>query len=298
MAKVDKQELGKGIRALLGDTTKSKSPVGQTEEQQSATPVMEIQVDQIEINPFQPRNEFDQEALEELSESIKTFGLIQPVTLRRLNRDQYQLIAGERRLRASRLAGLKTIPAFIREANDQEMLEMALVENIQRAELNAIEVAISYQRLIDECKLTHEALSDRIGKNRSTVTNYIRLLKLPPGVQQALKANRITMGHARSLLSIPVQEGQLLALKRVLEEDLSVRATEKLVREFSSPTRGNVKPAKSKLPVEYQHTVDYLTKALGTRVEMKRKTTGSGTLIIHFQSDDDLNEILDHFEDN
>ncbi|MCB0666275.1 MAG: ParB/RepB/Spo0J family partition protein [Saprospiraceae bacterium] len=298
MAKVDKQELGKGIRALLGDTAKSKPPAGEDKEQPTATPVREVSTDQIEINPFQPRNEFDQEALEELAESIKTFGLIQPVTLRRLDGSKYQLIAGERRLRASRLAGLKTIPAFIREANDQEMLEMALVENIQRAELNAIEVAISYQRLIDECQLTHEALSDRIGKNRSTVTNYVRLLKLPPGVQQALKSNRISMGHARSLLSIPGQEGQLLALRRVLEEDLSVRATEKLVREFITPSRSGNKTVKPKLPVEYQHTVDYLTKTLGTKVEMKRQSSGSGTLIIHFQSDSDLNEILDHFEDN
>lgn len=298
MAKVDKQELGKGIRALLGDTSKSHSPASERQENTSLTPIKEIAVDLIEINPFQPRNDFDQEALQELSDSIKTFGLIQPVTLRKLDGLRYQLIAGERRLRASRLAGLKNVPAFIREANDQEMLEMALVENIQRAELNAIEVAISYQRLIDECSLTHDALSDRIGKNRSTVTNYIRLLKLPPGVQQALKSGRISMGHARSLLSIPTQEGQLLALRRVLEDDLSVRATEKLVKDFIRSDQSPAKPSQSKLPVEYQHTVDHLRKTLGTKVEMKRKASGAGSLIIHFQSDADLNEILDHFDDN
>jgi ParB family chromosome partitioning protein len=298
MAKVDKQELGKGIRALLGDTSKAKPPV-EEEMKSSSTSVSEVALHLIEINPFQPRNDFDPETLQELSDSIKTFGLIQPVTLRKLDGERFQLIAGERRLRASKMAGLKNIPAFIREANDQEMLEMALVENIQRAELNAVEVAISYQRLIDECELTHEALSDRIGKNRSTVTNFIRLLKLPPVVQQALKSNRISMGHARSLLSIPSQEGQLLALKRVLEDDLSVRATEKLVKEFLMPERSKSPGIpKSKLPVEYQHTIDHLAKQLGARVEMKRKSSGTGTLIIHFQSDEDLNEILDYFDNN
>jgi ParB family chromosome partitioning protein len=296
MAKVDKQELGKGIRALLGDTSKSKTPEEQVKK--NSTPINEVDIHLIEINPFQPRNDFDLEALEELSESIKTFGLIQPVTLRKLDGERFQLIAGERRLRASKMAGLQNIPAFIREANDQEMLEMALVENIQRAELNAVEVAISYQRLIDECALTHEALSDRIGKNRSTVTNFIRLLKLPPVVQQALKSNRISMGHARSLLSIPNHEGQLLALKRVLEDDLSVRATEKLVKEFLVPNRTKSPGTSSKLPVEYQHTVDHLSKQLGSKVEMKRKSSGTGSLIIHFQSDEDLNEILDYFDNN
>ncbi|MCL4109140.1 UNVERIFIED_CONTAM: hypothetical protein GTU68_028321 [Idotea baltica] len=233
--------------------------------------------------------------LRELSESIQTFGLIQPITLRRLDGQKYQIIAGERRFRASKMAGLERLPAFIREANDQEMLEMALVENIQRAQLNAIEVAISYQRLIDECNLTHDALSDRIGKNRSTVTNYIRLLKLPPSVQTALKANRISMGHARSLLSIPTQEGQMMALKRVLEDDLSVRATEKIVKQYVS--QNEQKPSsKPKLPPAYQSTVDHLSKELGTRVEMKRRSSGIGSLVIHFESDHDLNEILDYFE--
>lgn len=297
MAKVDKLELGKGIRALLGDT-KPPETIDQEPDDSSSIPVRLIHLDQIEINPFQPRNDFDAEALEELTDSIKTFGLIQPVTIRKLDGEKYQLIAGERRLRASRMAGLQNIPAFIREANDQEMLEMALVENIQRAELNAVEVAISYQRLIEECQLTHESLSERIGKNRSTVTNYIRLLKLPPVVQEALKRSKISMGHARSLLSIPAQEGQLLALKRILESDLSVRATEKLVKEFVRPVTSKVSPAKPRLPVQYQHTIDHLTKELGTRIEMKRTNAGSGTLIIHFGSDDDLNEILDYFDRN
>ncbi|NND31804.1 MAG: ParB/RepB/Spo0J family partition protein [Saprospiraceae bacterium] len=297
MAKVDKKELGKGIRALLGNVDQRNPSIPAVEEE-SATPVSQIPVSAIEINPFQPRNQFDEDALKELAESIVTFGLIQPVTLRKLDGKTYQLIAGERRLRAAKLAGLESIPAFIREANDQEMLEMALVENIQRQELNAVEVAISYQRLVDECQLTHESLSDRIGKNRSTVTNYIRLLKLPPVVQQAIKTGRISMGHARSLLSIQNQEAQLLALKRILEDDLSVRATEKLVREFSKPEKSRLIIRKPNLPPAYQHTVDHLSKELGTKVEMKRKNSGKGTLTFHFESDEDLNEILDYFESN
>ncbi len=294
MAKVDKRELGKGIRALLGNADQKPKITAESTEN-SPTPIMEVSLSQIETNPYQPRNEFDEELLKELSESIQTYGLIQPVTVRRLDGEKYQLIAGERRFRASKMAGLERIPAFIREANDQEMLEMALVENIQRAQLNAIEVAISYQRLIDECNLTHDALSDRIGKNRSTVTNYIRLLKLPPSVQTALKANRISMGHARSLLSIHSQEGQMMALKRVLEDDLSVRATEKIVKEYDRQKEQKA-PSKPKLPPAYQSTVDHLSKELGTRVEMKRKNSGIGSLVIHFESDHDLNEILDYFE--
>lgn len=296
MAKVQKQELGKGIRALLGNSnvtpTKGDDPV-----KDDRMPIKLVQVDSIEINPFQPRSEFDQEALEELSESIKTFGLIQPLTLRKLDASTYQLIAGERRLRASKLAGLSELPAYIREANDQEMLEMALVENIQRAQLNAIEVAISYQRLIDECNLTHESLSERIGKKRSTVTNYLRLLKLPPAIQQALKADKISMGHARALVGLENQEYQLVALHQVLSKELSVRDTEKLVRELGhSPKESSKKQAA--LPPIYQQTVDHLSKELGTKVEMKRKSSGVGTITFHFHSDHDLNEILDYFERN
>jgi ParB family chromosome partitioning protein len=298
MSKVDKKELGKGIRALLGNTEQRSNTPDTPNIEATATPVNQVAVESIEINPFQPRNEFDEEALKELSESIETYGLIQPVTLRKLDGTTYQLIAGERRLRAAKMAGLKTIPAYVREANDQEMLEMALVENIQRQELNAVEVAISYQRLIEECKLTHDALSDRIGKNRSTVTNYIRLLKLPPVVQQALKAGRISMGHARSLLGIANQEAQMIALKRILEDDLSVRATENLARSYARPEKRKDEVNRAKLPPAYQQTVDHLTKELGTKVEMKRKNSGVGTLTFHFQSDEDLNEILDYFDNN
>ncbi len=191
------------------------------------------------------------------------------------------------------MAGLSEIPAYIREANDQQMLEMALVENVQRADLNAIETAISYQRLIDECKLTHEEMSQRIGKNRSTVTNYLRLLKLPPAIQQAIKLNRISMGHARTLLSLELADAQLHALKEVLEKDLSVRATEDLCRSLTKTQGRPLHRSDQELPAAYRQTVDHLTRKLGTRVEMKRKTTGTGHLVIHFQDDEQLNELLD-----
>ncbi len=299
MAKVPKQELGKGIRALLGNTETAKPASKPSEDHDTADAVREVDLKHIEINPFQPRKEFDQEALEELSESIKTFGLIQPITLRKLDNNTFQLISGERRFRASKLAGLTRVPAYVRTANDQEMLEMALVENIQRADLNAIEVAISYQRLIDECDLTHEKLSERIGKNRSTVSNYIRLLKLPPALQGALKARRISMGHARALLGIDSQDGQLMALHQVLLDDLSVRATEKLAKAFGQPesTKKAVEKASNLTPL-HRDVLDHLSKRLGTRVEMKRKSSGAGKLIINFSSDDELNNILDEMEGN
>ncbi|MDH3652263.1 MAG: ParB/RepB/Spo0J family partition protein, partial [Saprospiraceae bacterium] len=281
MSKVDKKELGKGIRALLGnaDVLASKEPP-----KSQIDYITEIAIDQIEANPYQPRNEFDPTEMKELSESIKTFGLIQPVTLRRLSSEAYQLISGERRLRASRQAGLKLIPAYVRQANDQEMLEMALVENIHRTDLNAIEIAISYQRLIEECDLTHEGLSDRVGKKRSTITNYVRLLKLPPLIQQALKLDKISMGHARTLLALANQDEQLQVLQTVLERELSVRATEQLVKHYGEPSyKGTVKRT---LPASYQQVVDHLSQWLGAKVAMKRTNKGDGTLSINFASDE------------
>ncbi|MEL6866667.1 MAG: ParB/RepB/Spo0J family partition protein, partial [Bacteroidota bacterium] len=199
--KYKKKELGQGIRALLSNIDHGSSNEGPQEDvvRTLSNTIATIPLNSIEVNPGQPRIEFDEEALQELSESIKVHGLIQPITVRRLNEQTYQLISGERRMRASKIAGLKEVPAYIRLANDQEMLEMALIENIQREDLNAIEVANSYQRLIEECELTHEALSERVGKNRSSVTNYLRLLKLPPDVQSAIKEQKISMGHARAL---------------------------------------------------------------------------------------------------
>ena len=292
MAKVSKNELGKGIRALLGNNAEDA-----TTSETSGTAA--IALDQIETNPFQPRKEFDEVALQELADSIKTFGLIQPITVRRLHASRYQLISGERRFRAAKSAGLSELPAFVRTANDQEMLEMALVENIQRHDLNAIEVAISYQRLIDECSLTHETMSERVGKKRSTVSNYLRLLKLPPVVQEAIMSRDLSMGHARALLSLDSDILQLNLLKRILEKGLSVRATEALVRDLSIDDSEEARErTKSVANPLIQNVEDHLSKYLSARVKLNRSKSGKGTMSISFSSDDDLNRILDVIEGN
>ena len=226
-----KKELSRGIRALLSNI-EDKTSLPQTKEivKELSSSITEISLEDIEINPFQHRTEFDPEELVNLAKSIKTYGLIQPITVRSLGGNKFQLISGERRLRASKMAGLNAVPAYIRIADDQGMLEMALVENIQRSELNAVEVAISYQRLIDECKLTHEELSGRVGKNRSTITNYIRLLKLPHVIQAGVKKDQISMGHARALAGVDNVSLQLTYFHRTVENKLSVRALEQLIR--------------------------------------------------------------------
>src|SRR3990170_3675900 len=239
-----KKALGRGLSALLSDNTpEDKLDV---DIQSPAIPpgspvsgIAEIPIEEIEVNPFQPRTHFDQEALQELSESIKVHGIIQPITVRRLTTNQYQLISGERRFHASRLAGLKTIPAYIRSANDQQMLEMALIENIQRENLNAIEIALSYQRLISECSLKQDELGERVGKNRATVTNYLRLLRLPPDIQIAVRDNKLSMGHARAIINVENPDKQLYIFKKTLEEDLSVRKVEELVRKMSPKKADN-----------------------------------------------------------
>ena len=293
---VKKKELGQGIRALLSNMD-AENPEQQEEvvRELSHTIAM-IPVGQIKVNPFQPRIEFDEEALQELSESLKVHGIIQPLTLRRLSDSEYQLISGERRLRASKLAGLESVPAYIRLANDQEMLEMALVENIQREDLNPVEVAITYQRLIEECKLTHENLGDRVGKKRSTVTNFLGLLKLPPQIQQGLKSRSISMGHAKALRGIEDLAVQLSVYNEIHSNGLSVRATEELVRSYQAPSASG-KPAAKSLPDGYQEVQDNLRSYLGTRVSLKSKAGGKGQIIINFTSDDDLNRILDLIEE-
>lgn len=292
-----KEALGRGIRALLEGIDSDVSPERKREMQETADllgSVNMIPIDAIEANPYQPRTHFDETALRELSQSISSLGVVQPITIRRLNATQYQLISGERRLRASQLAGLTEIPAYIRTANDQEMLEFALVENIQREDLNAIEVAITYKRLIDECALTQENLGERLGKNRSTVTNYLRLLKLPPEIQKGLKEKTISMGHARALINIEDVILQLDLYKEVRAKSLSVRQTEALVRKV---TEHGKKPGTDKtpkrLPLAYQKVQNRLSSALSTRVSMKPKNNGSGEIVIHYFSDDDLNRLLD-----
>ena len=240
---------------------------------------------------FQPRTEFDQEQLEDLSESIKTFGVIQPITLRKLSSKKYQIISGERRWRASKLAGLTEIPAYVREADDQGMLEMALLENIQRADLNPLEVAISYQRLIDECDLTHEELSQRLGKKRSSISNYLRVLKLSPSAQTALKMDRISLGHAKVLAGVEPIENQIGVLEEILSKGLSVRATERLVQSKTSKSSNGT--TSKVLHPEVRKYQDQLADKVGRKVAISRNDHGKGSIKINFKNDDELNQIME-----
>ena len=298
-----KKELSRGIRALLSNI-EDKSPQPETKEivKELNSNIAEIALEDIEINPYQPRTEFDPEELMNLAKSIKTYGLIQPITVRSMGGNKFQLISGERRLRASKMAGLSQVPAYIRIADDQGMLEMALVENIQRAELNAVEVAISYQRLIDECNLTHEELSNRVGKNRSTITNYIRLLKLPPVIQSGIKKDQISMGHARALAGVDNVSLQLTYFHRTVEDKLSVRALEQLIRGGGSPSTGNSSSSSSSsapsLPPEVIEIRDELSDQFGTKVEIKRDRKGKGQFVIKFGNDRDFNRILDLLQED
>lgn len=252
--------LGRGLGALIDDSKYEKKTV---EEVISSGSITEIEIDKIEVNPFQPRTDFDEEALLELSVSIRELGIIQPITVRKIDNDKFQIISGERRFRASKLAGLTALPAFVRDVNDQSMLELALVENIQREDLNAIEVAITYQRLIDECSLTQESLSERIGKKRSTITNYLRLLKLPVELQAGIRDKLITFGHARALITIEDAEKQLALFNRAIEESLSVREVEKLVREINNPTPVVVEEPKQEPVIEpIQEVVETQTQEI------------------------------------
>jgi len=291
-----KKELGKGLRALLSNIESTNNPQEKTElVKELNSSILEIPIDKVETNPYQPRSEFDQEELKELSQSIKIHGVIQAITVRSLGGDKYQLISGERRLRASKLAGLKMIPAYIRVADDQALLEMALIENIQRSNLNAIEVAISYQRLMNECELTHESLSERVGKKRSTISNYIRLLKLPPQIQTSIKGNEISMGHARALAGVEDVDLQLDIYKEAVKKNLSVRALENLVQSYNksdTETKEN-KPTAAKLPAEVLKIQDRLSSTLGTSVRIKRNAEGKGEIVIKFGNDKEFNSIMD-----
>lgn len=297
-----KTGLGRGLSALLDDSEsvnppKSEvNPVSETRQESrlNNNSIGLINISEIETNPYQPRTEFDQVALNELSESIKVQGLIQPITVRRQGANQYQLISGERRLRASKLAGLTEIPAYVRSANDQQMLEMALIENIQRENLNAIEVALSFQRMLDECNLKQEQLGERVGKNRTTVTNYLRLLKLPPAIQISIRDQKISMGHARALINVEQEEKQLFIHQEIIDKGLSVRRVEELVRSINSV---EIKPKfqlKSKpVPFEYQKLQKDLASKFATKVKLKVGENGKGAIEIPFMSDDDLNRILE-----
>ena len=291
-----KRALGRGLSALLENSgvedittqfRKSEDPI-------VAGAIANIPIDVIEPNPFQPRTHFDEESLKELARSIKAHGIIQPITVRLTDDNKFQLISGKRRLKASGTAGLEVIPAYVRTVSDHAVLEMALVENIQRKDLNAIEISLSFQRLIDECNLTQEKLSERVGKNRTTITNYLRLLKLPATVQMGIQENLISMGHARAIINVPSIDTQLAIYKDIIDQDLSVRQTEEIVRNIDDEPYKLVKAkttTASLLP-KYQKIKDQIGKYLGSKVDLKRNNAGKGTLVVHFDSDKELEHII------
>ncbi len=256
--------------------------------------VAEIDINLIETNPFQPRTEFDETALRELAQSIKEQGVIQPVTVRKLGYNKYQLISGERRLRASKMAGLTKIPAFIRVANDEQMLELALIENIHRENLNAIEVAISYQRLIDECSLTQEEVSEKVGKSRSAVANFLRLLKLPPEIQLAIRDGHISMGHARALININDKEEQLKLLQQIIMDEMTVRQTE----EMADKAKGKADKERKQtnfIPEHFKSKIKTLSQTLNTKVKVKRDIKGHGSVVIDFKDEAEFDRIMELF---
>lgn len=294
-----KQALGKGIRALLNniDEELKSSDAGLTENSAvKRTPVSigRIPVDQIKVNPKQPRYDFDEVALRELSESIKLHDIIQPITVVKLANGDYQLISGERRWRASKMAGLKDIPAYIREANDQELLEMALLENLQRENLNAIEIALSYKRLMDECTLTQEQVAERMKKERSTVANYLRLLKLPPDIQKAVRDGSLSMGHARSIIALENVDEQLYVYREAMTKGLSVRQVEAMVKAMQQERKPAAAPKEgNKLPPAYKRIEDNMASHFSAKVQLDRKKSGKGSITIEFYSDEELEKIME-----
>ena len=301
--------LGKGIGALLGmeaDLNNIRKPVGyinkevvnvEQPHQQGTADILRIPVDLIEPNPFQPRMSFDREALEELAESIKTLGLIQPITVRRKDDGRYQIISGERRFRASRLSGMDMIPAYIRDTNDQGMLEMAIVENIQRENLDPIEIAMSYQRLIDECRLTQEQMAVRVGKKRASVTNYLRLLKLPAKIQHDLKVGLLSVGHAKVLLGVEDAQLQEYLCDLVIKEGMSVRQLEDKIKKMSTPKPEAADDAQD-LPDEYFKVLEIVGKYFENNISLKRSAPGKGSMTIHFSNDEEVKKFLKALEDS
>lgn len=286
-----KNALGKGLGALLENAKTDITSKPSNETNAQAGLISRIIIDSITPNPFQPRIDFEKESLLELTDSIKEHGVIQPITVRKIGRDNFQIISGERRYQACKIAKIIEIPCYIRIANDQEMLEMAIVENIQRKNLNAIEIGLSYQRLIDECNLTHEQLSIKLSKNRSTISNFLRLLKLPVEVQKALRDSKITMGHARALLSFNSEAEILSAFKKIISESLSVRDAEKMNHKKKLPNEEKV--ILSRYELRMQNNISFQLKS---DVKIKKNTNGKGQLVISFKNQDQLNEILDNFD--
>lgn len=294
MAKVKKKELGLGIRALLGNHSPENPEENQKIVKALSSATAMIPISQIKANPGQPRKDFDEEALNELASSIKAHGIIQPLTLRSTGADSYEIISGERRFRASQLAGLEEVPAYVRIANDQELLEMALIENIQREDLNPLEVAITYSRLMSEFELTHEAMAERVGKKRSTITNALRLLELPPSIQTGLRTGQISAGHAKALQGLDTVDQQIALFQKIIKEKLSVRETEKAVK-FK-----NIKSSKSQakeLSIEYRDVQRNLRKQLGAKVDIKMKGRNKGQIVIPFSDTEEFNRLLEIIEE-
>ena len=300
--------LGKGLDALLGgesnDLDSLRRPVGYIHKEasaprpvQGAADVLRIPVEDIAPNPFQPRLSFDREALEELADSIRTLGLIQPVTVRRTTGGRYQIISGERRLRACKLAGLETIPAYVRDTDDQGMLEMAIVENVQREDLDPIETALGYQRLIEECNLTQEQMATRVGKKRASITNSLRLLRLPPKVQHDLKLGLISTGHAKVLLSLEDPELQTQLCESTVRSDLSVRQLEERVKALLNNPRHVSQDDGGYLPEEYYKVLEYLGRFFGDNISLKRNAAGKGSITLRFDSDEEMKQLLSALED-
>lgn len=293
MAKaVKKQALGRGLSALLKDPDNDIKTAGDKGADKVVGNIVELELANIEVNPFQPRSSFNEDALKELASSIRELGVIQPITVRKIEFGKYQLVSGERRFRASKLVGLETIPAYIRIANDQESLEMALVENIQREDLDPIEIALSYERLIEEINLTQEQMSERVGKNRSTIANYLRLLKLDPIVQTGMRDGFLSMGHGRALINIENTSDQLDIYEKIIQDSLSVRATEALVKSYKEEKKsGKSTPVKSKVPDFIQEGKKEFASYFGAKVDVKVAQKGNGKLIIPFSSEEDFKRL-------
>ena len=293
--KQNKDLLGKGIRSLLQNIDadlKTTSGSLKTTVVENATGTNRISIDDIEPNPKQPRRDFEEKALQELAESIKLHDIIQPVTVSKLASGKYRLISGERRWRAAKLAGIKDIPAYVRQANDVQLLELALLENLQREDLNAMEISLSYKRMMEELDYTQEQVAERMGKDRSTVANFIRLLKLPPDIQLAVRSGELSMGHARALINVDTIDKQLFIYKEIKEKGLSVRQTEALVRNLYKQGGGVKKSSKSQLAPAFQRIEDKLASHFSTRVKLRHSRNGSGQIIIDYYSQEELNKIL------
>ena len=289
MAKSNKkQALGRGLSALLQDPSNDINSVNDKNADQVIGSVIDLELDRIEVNPFQPRTQFNDEALKQLASSIKELGIIQPITVRKMDYNQYQLVSGERRYRAAKLIGLSAVPAFVRLANDQESLEMALVENIQRQDLDPIEVALSYQRLIDEINITQEALSERVGKKRSTITNYLRLLKLDPIIQTGMQDGFLSMGHGRALLAVEDRDSQLKVYERIIKGDLNVRKTEAIVKALKNGVVSKTSPHK---PVFIQEAIEDFGTYFESKVTISYKEDGKGVIHIPFDSQQDFSRM-------